>query len=147
MRSLVKFFTLPLREQRDILEAMLSLATARVLLLLPFRWLAPFIGQPHPATDHAIRVYDSNETSSALTVRRAILRVSQRMPWHLSCLVRAIAAQMMLRRRRLPSVLHLGVLVRNRTELCAHAWLRCGDIDVVGAEIAGDYTPIAAFCE
>jgi hypothetical protein len=43
------------------------------------------------------------------------------------------------------SVLQLGVQASAATGLSAHAWLKCGDIDVVGAEIAAEFTPVATF--
>jgi Transglutaminase-like superfamily len=143
--SLAKFFTLPLREQRDVAEATLSLAVARLLLHVPFRWLAPLCGQLHPSADGALPVLSEDENSSALAVRRAMLRAAGRLPWDSSCLVRALAAQMMLRRRHLPSVLQLGVRAGAATDLSAHAWLKCGDVNVIGDESAAEFTPIAAF--
>jgi hypothetical protein len=56
-----------------------------------------------------------------------------------------LAGGLMVRRRRLPSVIHLGARGRGAMDLSAHAWLRCGDVDVVGAEMATEYTPIVAF--
>ena len=145
MSSLAKFFALPPREQRDVVEATLNLAVAQLLLLLPFRWLAPLFGRLHPGGASALPVLSADENSSAFAVRRAMQRATGRLPWDSSCLVRAIAAQMMLRRRHLPSVLQLGVRVSAGKELCAHAWLKCGEVNVVGEESAVEFTPIAAF--
>jgi Transglutaminase-like superfamily len=143
--ALAKFLALPLREQRDVAEATLSLAVAQLLLLVPFRWLAPLFGRLHPGAASALAVLSADEISSAFAVRRAILRAGGRLPWNSSCLVFALAAQMMLRRRHLPSALQLGVRAGAATQLSAHAWLKCGDIDVVGVETAAEFTPIAAF--
>jgi hypothetical protein len=143
--ALDKFLALPLWEQRDVAEATLNLAVARLLLLVPFRWLAPLFGGLYPGAARPLAELSAGENSTAFAVRRAILRAGGRLPWHSSCLVRALAAQMMLRRRRLPSVLQLGVRAGAATELSAHAWLKCGDIDVVGVETAAEFTPIAAF--
>jgi hypothetical protein len=145
VNSLTKFFTLPLREQCDVAEATLSLAVAQLLLHVPFRWLAPLCGQLHPGADGALPVLSEDENSSAFAVRRAMLRAARRLPWDSSCLVRALAAQMMLRRRHLPSVLQLGVRAGAATDLSAHAWLKCGDVNVIGDESAAEFTPIAAF--
>jgi hypothetical protein len=73
------------------------------------------------------------------------LRVSRHLPWHSSCLVCAIAGRMMLRRRGMPSLLLLGARSDPEAELAAHAWLQCGGVDVVGADIAPEYAPIVAF--
>jgi hypothetical protein len=145
VRQLARFFTLHRSQQIALAEAVLSLGVARLFLLLPFRWLVRLIGRPRAVTDRPNRMLESNERFAASAVRSAILRTSGRLPWPSNCLVRAWAARMMLRRRGLRSALHLGVRGGSATELSAHAWLTCGDIDVVGVEDATEFTPIAEF--
>ena len=144
MRRLDKVRSLPPQERWTLIEAMLSLLLARMSLLIPFRWLARLLGRLEPGIDRSIPVLSADERYAALAVRRAVLRVAERLPWQSTCLVRAVAARIMLRRRHLPSVLQFGV-GRKPRELSAHAWVRCGEIDVVGTESAGDFAPIAAF--
>lgn len=143
MRWLDRLLFLPPRERWELFEALLSLGLARMSLLVPFRWLVWLLGRLEPGIDQSLAVLGADERDVALGVRRAVLRIADRLPWHSSCLVRALAARMMLRRRHLPSVLQFGV-GRRPTELSAHAWVRCGEIDVVGAETAADFAPIAA---
>src|SRR5438876_4371994 len=138
-----RFLTLPLREQRIHLEAALCLGCARVFLLVPFRWLAPFLGRRQAGACDAVVPLGAGERAVAVAVRRALLRVARHLPWHSSCLVLAVGGRMMLWRRRLPSVLHLGA--RSDPQLAAHAWLRCGEVEVVGVEASDQYTPIVAF--
>lgn len=145
MRLFARFLELPPQERRSLVEAALCLGLARLLLLVPFRRLAPFLGRLQPGADGAIAKLGADDRAAALIVRRALLRMAARLPWHSSCLVCALAGRMMLGRRRLPSVLQLGARTGPETELAAHAWLRCGDIDVVGEGNAPQYTPIAAF--
>lgn len=145
MRRLAKFFALPLPKQRELAEAVLCLGTARLVLFLPFRWLVRLIGRPQAATNCTAAALATDKSSTASAVRHAILRVAGQLPWQSSCLVRALAAWMMLRRRGLPTVLQLGVRAGVATELSAHAWLKCGEMDVVGAESAAEFTPIAVF--
>jgi hypothetical protein len=144
VKRLNKLRSLPPQELWALLEAMLSLVLARMSLLIPFRWLAPLLGRLDPGIDRSIAVLSADERYAALGVRRAVLRVAVRLPWQSSCLVRALAARMMLRRRHLPSVLQFGV-GRTSRELSAHAWVQCGEIDVVGAETAADFALIASF--
>jgi Transglutaminase-like superfamily len=144
VRPLGRLCSLPRQERWALIEAMLSLVLARMSLLIPFRWLAWSLGRLEPGIEQPIVVLGTNERDAALGVRSAVLRVAERLPWQSSCLVRALAARMMLQRRHLPSLLQLGV-GRTRTELSAHAWVQCGEIDVVGAETAADFAPIAAF--
>ena len=145
MRLFARFLSLPPAEQIALVEAVLCLALAQLLLLVPFRRLAPLLGRPQPDSGGETVALDANQRVGALAVRRALLRASNRLPWHASCLVRALAARLMLWRRRMPSVLHLGARNASETDLAAHAWLRCGEIDVIGVEGASEYAPIVAF--
>jgi Transglutaminase-like superfamily len=144
VKRLDKLRSLPPQERWALVEAMLCLVVARMSLLIPFRWLAPLLGRLEHGIDRSIAVLSADDRDAALGVRRAVLRVAGRLPWQSSCLVRALAARIMLRRRHLPSVLQFGV-GRTPKELSAHAWVRCGEIDVVGADTAADFAPIAAF--
>jgi len=145
MKLLVRFLALPLHEQAALVEAAFCLALARVLLLMPFKRIAPLLGQPVPGRGAVTVPLSSGERPSALVIRRALLRVSDRLPWRSSCLVCAFAGRMMLWRRSMPSVLHLGARSDSETDMAAHAWLRCGEIDVVGTESAEQYIPVVAF--
>ena len=145
MRRLARFLALPLWAQRDLAEAALCLFVARLLLFLPFRWLVRLIGRPQAIVKCGRIALATTERPAVRSVRQAILRVALRLPWRSSCLVRALAARMMLKRRGLPSALQLGVKSETARGLAAHAWLKCGEIDVVGSESATEFTPIAVF--
>ena len=145
MRQLAKFFALPLSEQQELAEAVLCLGVARLFLFLPFRHLVRLIGRPQAGVNCPTRVLGSDQRSTASAVSRAILRAAGRLPWQSSCLGRALAARIMLRRRLVPSALQFGVRGGSATKLSGHAWLKCGDIDVVGVEDATDFTPMVEF--
>jgi hypothetical protein len=145
VRRLARFFLLPLPEQRYLVEAVVCLGAARLLLFLPFRWLVRLMGRPQAAANCSGAALESGGSSTAFAVRLALLRAAGGLPWPSSCLARALAARMMLSRRRMPSVLQLGVRTGITIELSAHAWLKCGEIDVIGTECAAEFTPIAVF--
>lgn len=144
MRKFAQFSRMPRAERKSVLEALLYLVLARVLVFAPFRWVAPLLGRTRPGTA-PISPCNSTQRVVALEVRKAVLRVANNLPWHSSCLVQAIAALFMIARRRLPSTLELGVRRGGSMELAAHAWLRCGDVDIVGTETAADFPTIVAF--
>ena len=123
----------------------MCLCWARLLLLVPFRRVAPLIGRAGPAANQSTIALTTDERVVALAIRNALARAARVLPWRSSCLACAIGGSLMLRRRGLPSLLHLGIQSDPRRELSAHAWLRCGEIDIVGAEIASEFTPVAAF--
>lgn len=128
-----------------LLEALICLVFAQVLLLVPFKWTVPLLGRPTRAITGPALPCNAKERDLALAVSQAVLSVAYRLPWHSSCLVEAIAARLMMGRRKLPSTLQLGIRREGSLELCAHAWLRCGDADVIGTETAGEFRPVVTF--
>jgi hypothetical protein len=65
------------------------------------------------------------------------------LPFDLGCLPQAVAGSAMLRRRKLPARISLGV--PKGGGLPAHAWLEAGNIPITGTAIADTYAPIARF--
>jgi len=51
----------------------------------------------------------------------------------------------MLRRRGIDSVLYYGAAQDPENGLRAHVWVRDGDVDVIGCEIARGFAILAAF--
>ena len=75
------------------------------------------------ASDHAV---------AAVRVGAATRAAARRLPGT-TCLVEALAAEAMLRRRGVASTLHIGVRAPVlATPLDAHAWLECDGVVVVG---------------
>jgi hypothetical protein len=132
-----RFFNILLR-----LEAIFCLAFARLVVSwISFRRLVPYLGRP---------MQESPEEASPLYRGRArrvawgIYLVKSWLPWENTCLVQAIAAMIMLRRRRQPSTLYLGVSI-DHTEFEAHAWLRSGDVVVTGGEEKDKYKVMSSY--
>jgi hypothetical protein len=93
----------------------------------------PNAGQPH--------------SSVSGEVRWAITRVAARFPSSPTCLVQALAADAMLRRRGLTSELRIGVRVRAGRDrpFEAHAWVECGGAVAIGAiENLSDFKALTA---
>jgi hypothetical protein len=69
-----------------------------------------------------------------LRIAKAIERGSRHSRLRTTCLVQALAADAMLRRHGVPSVLHLGVLGQRpgRGQLEAHAWVDSDGVVVTG---------------
>ena len=70
---------------------------------------------------------------------------ARRVPWRAVCFQRGLAAQLLLRRRRLRSELCYGIRPDRGDGLAAHVWVRSGEVDVVGCEDAADYRLVATF--
>lgn len=76
------------------------------------------------------RVRATSATAGA--VAWAVTAAARRLPGCDTCLVKALTAEVMLRRRKLPSTFRLGVRPAGGT-LVAHAWVESGGDVVLGA--------------
>lgn len=137
-----KLIGTPTRDWLLLVEALGCLAAASVAVrMLPFRKVAAF----------ASRQRFLNEVISADAHRQAVSRirwavsaVARRVPWRTVCFQKGLAAQLLLRRRRLPALLHYGI--SNRDErLSAHVWVTSSNLPVIGSEVAHEYTCVAVF--
>lgn len=124
-------------------EALLWLGLAwAAVMAMPLRRVVALAGlvPTNPANVAAV------SRRSAAHIAWAISAADHRTPWASTCLVRAIAAAMMLRVRRRSALLVLGVNRDVATKgLAAHAWLSSdGDVLTGGIE-APLYQPVAGF--
>ncbi len=127
-------------------EAWLWLALARTMLLfLPFRKLAPILGEkiPPPA-DQEDKHHEQDD--KLLRIGTAILRAGNKSPWRTECFEQALAGKFMLKTRCMPSTVFFGVSKnRRKGNFNAHAWLRCGNCIVTGDKHLEQFTVIACF--
>lgn len=79
------------------------------------------------------------------SIRWAIVACARRVPWRALCFEQGLAAQFMLRRRGIASVLYYGAAPDTKQGLSAHVWVRDGNVDVVGCEVASAYAVLATF--
>lgn len=82
------------------------------------------------------------EQRTGRRVGQMVTRVAALLPWHPTCLPQALATRWMLRRRQVPSALHLGLA--DARSLDAHAWVTVGPRTVVG-RVAQPFTGVASF--
>ncbi len=134
------------RRRLRMLEAAGFLLAARVALeLLPFRHLAAFLGAA-PSDGGTMASRDQEER--AITIRSAMRSVcrplGERRP---SCLVRALAAKAMLRRRGIRGVCYVGTTHPVRSKVDAHAWLEVGRVKVIGGRARPKFQALGAFGE
>jgi len=105
--------------------------------VLPFRHIGLLAARP-------IRRSKVPRQTHLRRVRWAIITGAARVPWRTLCIQQGLAAQLMLRRRGTPSVLYYGA-AQDDYGLTAHVWVRYGDIDVIGGEIADRFTILTTF--
>jgi hypothetical protein len=114
---------------RLFLEAAAWLTLMRIAIsLAPFHRLSPLLGLA-PGEDSLNPCKEGAES-----IGWAVRASAHRLPWHSTCLCRALAAAMMLRRIGIAGTLHLGVGKDLEGALSFHAWLRCNDVIVTGDE-------------
>jgi hypothetical protein len=131
------------RDRALLVEACLWLAAARAaLLVVPFRRLAPHLGEAMTETS----ANGPPPGSGAARIGWAVRAASRATPWKTPCLAEAMAGQRMLRRRHLPSTIYVGV-ARDGEVMAAHAWLRCGGATLTGQSQRGRFTPLASFAQ
>lgn len=145
MSKLAKFLRHDWAGRGLLLEALGCLLWAKLLLLLvPFRWLTSGLGATMKQSPPTI---SDLERRCASRISWAVQSVAAHVPLGLVCLPQAMAAKWMLRRRRLPSTLYLGVARPDETKFTAHAWLRVGDLILTGRAESRTHTVLATFAE
>ena len=146
-RALKKLYRCSWADRGLLLEAACWLALARLAVLtIPFKRIAPHLGTTGA---HSAEQVAPETAAAARRVGWAVRAVARRTPWDSNCLAQAIAAKRMLRRRRIPSTLYLGVArpVPEAGGLSAHAWLRCGAEILTGGRGHALYTVLSTFAE
>ena len=130
------------QQRRLLAEAAVALMCANLTVLLRGPRLAAALGAPDtlPTIPPSAR-----QMAVARDVGWAVELLAVRGPLRTACLGQALAARTLLRRRRVPCVLTLGLGRQTSGGLCAHAWLRAGDFTVTGGRGRGAYAPVAGF--
>jgi hypothetical protein len=126
-----------------LLEASLLLCFAQLLAMtMKFNRFSRVLGKQVSREPGAP---DEAQLARAQEVASAIALVRRLAPWKSRCLAQAIAAQIMLKRRRINSTLYLGVAQHAVKGLRAHAWVKCGGAFLTGERLSKNYTVVAMF--
>ena len=123
-------------------EAACLLLVARVaLFILPFRHLAAWFARPllGPQAEGAARRRASFE------VHKAIFLAWRYFPHGSTCFHRALAAQMMLRRRQVGTTLWYGASRQPSRGVRGHVWVQDGEFIIVGRDASLQCTALATF--
>lgn len=113
-------------------------ASSLAVKLLPFRRLSRAA---------QMRVRGRAPADPLVTILRvawAVRAVARRARFRAVCIEQGLAAHVMLRRRGIDTTLFYGVS-NAAGALKAHVWVRWGEIDVIGCEIADDFALVARF--
>jgi hypothetical protein len=138
------------RRRALVAEAVLTLLAARLALkFVSFPQLSRRFGTLVPPSDPRASkvVTDANpdQISIAQEVSWAVTRAARYVPFEAVCLPQVMAAQRMLRRRSVASVMHFGAAKGVTKPLDAHAWLEAAGIEVTGYPVEERLAEIACF--
>ena len=103
------------------MEALLLLYVSKGILWLPFTRCLKMLRS-------AETLHHKADLVLLVQIRRAVARADRFACWKNRCLVRSFAGRFMLQRRKIGSVLYLGLQLKQGKELVAHAWLESGSI-------------------
>ena len=124
------------------IEAALWLIGAKVALkFVPFARLARLFERPTRGPE----LRGEARALAISTVRWTIQSTARRLPGHIVCFPRGIAAQAMLRRRGISTTLIYGAATLPGQGLTGHVWVMDGDEGVIGHKKAGDYRELARY--
>lgn len=138
---LAKFRRMSPSEYVTLAEAMaLIFLSAPVIKLAPFRRLGRLASLPVRRP-----VSPAKQDEEINEVLWALAAAAKRTPLRALCFEYGLTAQVMLRRRGVPSTLYYGVAPDQAKGVSAHVWVRVGTIDITGNEIAHRYAELARF--
>ncbi|WP_423409223.1 lasso peptide biosynthesis B2 protein [Heyndrickxia sp. MSNUG] len=141
-QKLVTIFNLSRMEKFLFLEAILFLALARFLKVMPFKRVKRTLGKHMCESSFQ---EDPSVSDTIKSISSAIHIMSRYTFWESQCLVKAIAGMKMLQRRGIESTLYLGTAKDENGKMIAHAWLRSGSYYVSGAEEMRRFTIVSMF--
>lgn len=129
--KLRRFLRLAPADRTRVAKAALVVEAIRVgLWLLPFRALSRLVAK----TIHAPNGSRGPDQATLDRVVWSVRTTSQHLPWTITCLTRAMAAQVLLGQLGEPTQLRLGVAKDEQGQLQAHAWLEKDGNIVIGGE-------------
>lgn len=146
MGRLIRFLKRPGLERRLMTEAGLWMFFFRLLIwVVPFRYVETYLGT---SIEPPAGSLTEAERERLLKLRWAVEAASRNVPWEATCLPQALVAKAMLRRRGFANTLYLGV-AKDQTDarVKAHAWLRSGDLVVVGYQGVEEFNVLTTFTD
>lgn len=133
---------MPRQDRLLLAETAASLAAASFAIrALPFRKVVGAVSRRavEVEADHSISL---QEIARAQWAVEACARL---LPWRTVCFQKGLAMQWMLRRRRIPTLLHYGVAQDEQRGLSAHVWITYRGEGIMGADEAPRHTCLATF--
>lgn len=143
-RKITRLRKMSANDRLLLLEACATLFLAKLLVIVcSFNVVAKLLGKVNQVSGFKP---SAEQMLMVAHVQRVLSIVSSNVPWSSVCLDKALAAMIMLNRRRIPNTLYLGVkLNKDKQKLDAHAWVECNDSIFVGGAHSKNYRTVAFF--
>jgi ribosomal protein L30/L7E len=139
-----RFLCYPLSKKFLLFETVcLSLIARTLVFLVPFNYTKRLLGLKSSENGTLKKVNTIVQLGQGSTIRSMINTVHRFLPWQDTCLVQAITAKLLLKRRHSESVIALGLKKIETGELKAHAWLLHQDGVVTGFDENQEFTAVA----
>jgi Transglutaminase-like superfamily len=131
-------------EQAWFLPCWLLLGISRLaILVIPFRYLAPWLGISVGVAAWVPLVGSCGE-ARALCIAKIVQMASRHTPWTSNCFPQALTARLLLGLYRVPYVFFFGIDKDDDT-FKAHAWISAGRVQVTGGNSFGRFTVVGCF--
>lgn len=148
--ALFRYWRLPFADKATLVEAVVCLAIARFLIrFIPLKRWSWVMGRARREAD-APRSND--DVLQARKIGRIVRMASRWVPWNAVCLPQAIAAKIMLARRRIQATLYVGLRravppdgTSTADDIELHAWLRVGHKVITGGEVSADFRALISY--
>ena len=141
--SINKLLQLKKNDRRILLEAFILSGIFRLIVsFVPFKKYKKFIGKYNEVSSNEI---ESDSIYLIDKISWAVNTIEKYTPWKSTCLVKAIVAQRLLKKRSIDSTLYLGLKKEKHGTMQAHAWVRCGELIITGGENKEQFTEVAKF--
>ena len=130
LKKTKSFVSIPWSTKLLFAEAIFTSAYVKTtLLFLPFGKVAHWLGsvQEQPA-DTTL----PDKRNLVKKIKFAVQLCNKYMPWPTECYTSSLTAKIMLKRRKLPSILYFGFRKDGNGHLKGHAWLQCAEMIVTG---------------
>ena len=143
--KLASFFKVSNRAKWLFFEALCLIGLARIATkFYSFQRLLEILGTHSTKTTEEPLTIDEKRHYYEYT--KAINRAARVSFWHTMCYEQALTAKLMLRRRKVPSTIYIGMHRKEENqELEGHAWLRVQDFIVTGNTDLSKYVVVGVF--
>lgn len=138
--SLVNFIKDNKFKVETLLSYFYSALFRMLILLIKPKYLQRFWGEEGKESqdEENVAVY-----KYAASISRIVNRICNKTSWESKCLVRALTAQKLLKRKGIHSTMYLGCGLKDG-KMVAHAWLRVGKMYVTGGD-GSEYSVVDKF--